>query len=107
QNRLENNGVFYGEIERDVQIDSSSKTAKVDYHIKIKQPYRLATYQYENDSLDTLAIHQKIKECLKDTKLVLGKRFVLDDFKAERERIDDYLKDEGYYYFNQDFLKFQ
>lgn len=107
QNRLENNGIFYGEIDNEVKIDSSGKTAKIDYLVKIKRPYRLKTYQYESDSTDTLAIHKLIKESLAETELTLEKRFVLADLKLERERIDDYLKAKGYYYFNKDFLLFE
>lgn len=107
RNRLENNGMFYGNIANDVKIDSSSKTARVEYTVKVKEQYKLNSYIYEADSLDTLEIDEKIEESLAESLLEENKPFKLADLKEERDRIDDYLKHNGYYYFNKDFLLFQ
>ena len=107
QNRLENNGFFYGKIDNEVKIDSSKKTAKIDYDIKIGKPYIVEKFEFEPDSTDPKALNDKIKEALTKTEIKEGEDFNLSDFKKERERIDDYLKDRGYYYFNKDFLLFE
>src|SRR5699024_4797522 len=107
RNRLENNGMFYGNIANDVKIDSSSKTARVEYTVKVKEQYKLNSYIYEADSLDTLEIDKKIEASLAESLLEENKPFKLADLKEERDRIDDYLKHNGYYYFNKDFLLFQ
>jgi len=63
-NRLENNGYFYGDADYSIKIDSTDKTAKVDYTVQTGKPFRIATYQIEKDTTDTLAIYDHIKESL-------------------------------------------
>ena len=98
-NRLENNGFF------DAQVSSSVKQRKqlasLSYHIKLGDAYRLEKYKLDTDSIPIL---KEIEKSLEDTEIVQGSRFSLDLLKAERERIDDHLKAQGYYNFNTDFL---
>ncbi len=109
ENRLENNGFFFGHIDSEVKKDEKKKTAEITYTVKPGRPYRMRTLQFERDSLmiDTLA--RDIEEALRHKTTVLkeGNRFSLNDFKSERERIDDILKEKGYYYFSDKFLLFQ
>ena len=111
-NRLENRGFFYSLIESNSTIDSSSHTAKVNYEVTLKKPYVLETYQLEKDSLpstDSLELVKKLEKAVVDENSVIkkGMRFDLADFKSERERIDEFLKQEGYYNFNGNFLIFE
>lgn len=111
-NRLENRGFFYSLIESNSTIDSSSHTAKVNYQVTLKKPYVLETYQLEKDSLpstDSLELVKKLEKAVDDENSVIkkGMRFDLADFKSERERIDEFLKQEGYYNFNGNFLIFE
>ena len=111
-NRLENRGFFYSLIESNSTIDSSSHTAKVNYQVTLKKPYVLETYQLEKDSLpstDSLELVKKLEKAVVDENSVIkkGMRFDLADFKSERERIDEFLKQEGYYNFNGNFLIFE
>ena len=111
-NRLENRGFFYSLIESNSIIDSSSHTAKVNYEVTLKKPYVLETYQLEKDSLpstDSLELVKKLEKAVVDENSVIkkGMRFDLADFKSERERIDESLKQEGYYNFNGNFLIFE
>ena len=111
-NRLENRGFFYSLIESNSTIDSSSHTAKVNYQVTLKKPYVLETYQLEKDSLpstDSLELVKKLEKAAVDENSVIkkGMRFDLADFKSERERIDEFLKQEGYYNFNGNFLIFE
>ncbi|WP_304035526.1 translocation and assembly module lipoprotein TamL [Mesonia mobilis] len=111
-NRLENRGFFYSLIESNSIIDSSSHTAKVNYEVTLKKPYVLETYQLEKDSLpstDSLELVKKLEKAAVDENSVIkkGMRFDLADFKSERERIDEFLKQEGYYNFNGNFLIFE
>src|SRR5699024_3461266 len=107
QNRLENNGYFYANVGSSVKIDSTDQTAKIKYVVKIGKPFQMAAYQIEKDTTDTLAIYDHIKKSLAETVLEKGDPFRLKDFKKERERIDNYLKQYGYYFFNGDFIIFQ
>src|SRR5699024_7681991 len=97
QNRLENNGFFYGDAGYSVKIDSTDKTAKVDYTVQAGAPFRIATYQIERDTTDTLAIYDHIKESLSESVLEKGQPFSLNAFTDERERINDYVKHHGHY----------
>lgn len=111
-NRLENRGFFYSLIESNSTIDSSSHTAKVNYQVTLKKPYVLETYQLEKDSLpstDSLELVKKLEKAVVDENSIIkkGMRFDLADFKSERERIDEFLKQEGYYNFNGNFLIFE
>lgn len=107
QNRLENNGYFYGDVAYSVEVDSADKTASVDYTIQIGKPFQIASYHIEKDSTDTLAIYDRIKESMEKSVLEKGDPFNLGAFKSERERIDGYLKHQGYYFFDDDFILFE
>jgi len=91
ENRLENNGYFYGELDYSVEIDSTDRTAEIDYTVQIGSPFRIATYQIEKESTDTLAIHDLIEESLSESVLGKGDTFRLSTFTDERARINDYL----------------
>jgi len=110
ENRLENRGFFYSVITSDTEVDSSAKTAKANYKVELKKPYLQETYQLEKDSLeeiDSLELFDELQNVLKETPLKKGERFDLAEMKAERERIDSYLKQKGYYNFNGNFLIFE
>ncbi len=107
QNRMENNGYFYGDVNYSIAIDSLDKTAKIDYNVSIGKPYKMADYVVEKEASDTLAIYDHIKASLEESILKVGDPFTLSAFKKERNRIDAYLKEKGYYYFNEDFILFQ
>lgn len=101
-NRLDNNGFFYSEV--DAEVTPKSKTAAIKYTVDLAQPYQLASYQYEEDSLP---IDRNIRELLKSTKITEGDYFSLELMKNERERLNEGLKNRGFYNFNPDFLIFE
>lgn len=104
QNRLENRGHFNSRITSEIHLDEKKKMASVTYHVVVPAAYRMATYSLEDD---TLVIHDKIRDYLKESILEEGERFDLARMKIERERIDAYLKLRGYYNFNANFLEFE
>ncbi|MFD2433012.1 hypothetical protein ACFSO9_05290 [Mesonia maritima] len=106
-NRLDNNGFFNSRVTSEVKKDSSAQTAKVNYQVSLAQPYKLETFQLERDTLDSLAMYDAISASLSESIIEKDMRFNLDAMKAERQRIDTYLKDKGYYNFNSDFLLFE
>src|SRR5690554_2098413 len=93
-NRLENNGFFYSSTTSTIEKDTVKKTVNTNYTVRVSKPYRLKSYQLEVDSLDALGdipVYREISKSLKETILKEGNRYNLDAFKAERERIDQYL----------------
>lgn len=107
KNRLENNGIFYSKIEHEIKIDSAAKTGKVNYEIKVNKAYNVKTFEFEPDSTNPSDLNEQIKEALKESLIKEEKDFNLAIYKSERDRIDQFLKDRGYYYFHNDFLLFE
>ncbi|MDD2984542.1 MAG: BamA/TamA family outer membrane protein [Crocinitomicaceae bacterium] len=110
ENRLQNSGFFHSNISSTIIKDSSAKTAKTDYKVQIGKPYHLSNYTVEVDSIDLqypYPVYDAIRKSLNETILKKGTRYDLGAFKAERNRIDQYLKKEGYYNFNSSFILFQ
>lgn len=103
-NRLENRGYFYSQIQAEIQEDSAAKIARTRYEVYLRPPYRLENFQVEGDSLK---IQDLIRTSLDESYIEKDMRFDLVVLKAERERIDRYLKKRGYYNFNHSFLIFE
>lgn len=104
ENRLENRGFFYSRANSDFIDDEKGKRSKVEYTVKVPEPYLIETYQ-----LDTLfsPIYKEMKEEVRTSKLQKNLRFDLSNMKLERERIDYNLKRKGYYNFNSSLLIFE
>ena len=110
ENRLQNSGFFDAKISSAIKKDSTSKKATTDYTVIIGKPYELDNYTIEVDSADSaysFPVYKEIQHSLEETILTKGSRYDLDAFKAERNRIDQYLKERGYYNFNSSFILFQ
>ncbi len=101
-NRLENRGFFYSSIAS--KANQGDQFASVDYAAKVSTPYTLLEYQIE---LDSIPIYQQIRTLTKDTDLDSASRFDLNSLKVERDRIDEALKELGYYNFNSEYLIFE
>ncbi|MGB3774726.1 MAG: BamA/TamA family outer membrane protein [Leeuwenhoekiella sp.] len=103
-NRLENNGFFYSNATSATAENEEDKTGSVTYNVKVANPYDISSYQLNSDSL---LVYREIQKGLDNAILKKGMRFNLNAFKAERSRIDNQLKNEGYYNFNPGFLIFE
>jgi len=101
-NRLDNNGFFFSEV--GAEADQKPKKAAIKYTVDLAQPYQLASYHYEKDSLP---IDRSIRKLLASTEITEGDYFSLEMMKNERVRLDEGLKNEGFYNFNTDFLIFE
>ncbi|MGB5819184.1 MAG: BamA/TamA family outer membrane protein [Saonia sp.] len=101
-NRLDNKGFFYSKTQ--FEIDSTDQSASIHYKTVIPRPYILETYEVEQEPL---GIYEAIRESMSETPIGQGDRFDLSLLKFERERIDNGLKQKGYYNFNPDFLIFE
>ena len=101
-NRLDNNGFFYSRSSSEIIEDD--KYASVNYSAKLTEPYLLENYNLESDSLP---IYREIEEMISETPLKKGDRFDLNLMKAERERLNEGLKQRGYYNSKADLLIFE
>ncbi|MCR9181565.1 MAG: BamA/TamA family outer membrane protein [Flavobacteriaceae bacterium] len=103
-NRLENRGFFYSSVDSETDEKEQKKRASITYTLKLTKPYKMENYLVDKDSL---AIYNEIENLNAKSLLKTGMRFDLEVLKLERERIDDGLKEKGYYNFNNDFLIFE
>ncbi len=104
RNRLENRGFFFSNISTSHTDLPEKKLATVHYDIKVPQPYTMQSYAIARDSI---AFNTILENLIKNSPIKKGSRFDLSALKLERERIDDRLKEQGYYNFNSNFLIFQ
>ncbi|MDG4653036.1 BamA/TamA family outer membrane protein [Chryseobacterium arthrosphaerae] len=97
ENYSENKGYFNARATYDTV--SKNKKAKVIYTIRPGARYLIDGVKFQKDS--TL-VNQEIQNLTHKTLLKNGRPFDLDVIKAERERIDNGLKERGFYYFHPD-----
>jgi outer membrane protein insertion porin family len=100
--KLYNIGIFNSRTS--YEIKQKKKTAEVEYLSFVHKQYEISKiiFPVEDDILNEF-----IKSSEKKSLLKSGDPYNLDVLKGERERIDLYLKDQGYFYFNPDYLLFK
>jgi outer membrane protein assembly factor BamA len=99
QNRLENRGYFHDSVTLDTTVKNKKMTAI--YATQIGPRYTIRSVSFPDD---TSAISKRIQESTKRSLLKPGDPYDLDVIKNERSRIDNRLKQRGYYYFSPDNL---
>lgn len=96
---LENRGYFHAKVSGDTAV--KRKKARAIYNIETGNQYFINTVSFPGDS----AILEKTVAASADKSLlVTGKPFDLSVIRGERVRIDAYLKERGFYYFDEDYL---
>jgi outer membrane protein assembly factor BamA len=96
-------GYFYSHVSFDTK-NRKKKKVEVNYMVTPSVPYRLKTVEF---AIEDSVISQFIRKSKTETKILSGSvynAFKLDD---ERERIIGILQNNGYYYFNRDFVFFE
>lgn len=99
RNRLENLGFFQAEVMSDTTI--KNRKATVTYTATPHIIYRINSVTFDVDSSE---LGKAIKATEPASLLQAGRPYNLDNIISERERIDNELKNRGYYYFNPDYL---
>lgn len=100
RSRMENLGFFNATVSSDTLI--KGKKAEVIYTAVTNNIYRIKSVDFAIDSVQQIgkAIYQTRDQSL----LRVGSSYNLNNIINERERIDNDLKNKGYYYFNPDNL---
>jgi outer membrane protein assembly factor BamA len=100
--RLFNIGIFKGYT--NYKLVEKKRTAKVVYTSYIHKPYTISelTYAIADDSLSKILQINTKKSLVKQ-----GDNYSLEVLRNERERIDLVLKENGFFYFNPDYLVFK
>lgn len=104
QNYVENQGYFQTRTTTDSV--SKSRRAKAIYKVVTGKQYTIRKVIFPKDTM-TSALDSTIAAVKRRSFLKKGQPYSLDVIKQERERIDQRLKNKGYYYFNPDFLLVQ
>ena len=102
QNSLENRGYFTASVYGDTIV--KNKKASATYTSRPGVQYTIHQVNFDKDSS---TLQQTIAASASESFLKTGKPYDLSVIKTERERIDDYLKERGFYYFDPDFLILQ
>ena len=104
QNYAENKGYFKAITTAD--STSRNRRAKALYEVTPKRQYTIRKVIYPGDSAAT-EIDSTVANIKRRTRLKKGQPYDLAVIKEERERIDQRLKNKGYYYFNPDYILVQ
>lgn len=99
RNRLENLGFFQAAVRSDTTI--RKKLASVTYTASPGIIYRIEKLEFETDSSE---LGKAIQSTREQSLLSEGRPFNLNNVILERERIDNELKNLGFYYFSPDYL---
>jgi outer membrane protein assembly factor BamA len=102
-NRMFHSGYFHNSVDFDT-IRIGNKRAKLQYNITLKEPYRIGTINFP-DPHDSLNV--TIVETRENSLLVPGDIYSLNTIKDERMRINRYLEENGFIYFNPEFIIFK
>ncbi|GAB2961930.1 BamA/TamA family outer membrane protein [Hymenobacter coalescens] len=102
-NRLYNNGYFAGPVVQS-KVVAKGRTATVDYTAKVQRPYTIKEIHFpERDTL----LDNDIRKAQAGSLLKVGDPYNLKLLMDERTRIDNVLKQNGYYYFAPDYLLYE
>jgi hypothetical protein len=99
---LFNFGYFRPEISNEQVL--KKKEAWIKYQIKPGTRYKIREIYYPQDSSE---LSGRIRTIAPKTLLKKGDFVNLETLEAERHRIDEYLKNRGYFFFNPDFLLYR
>ncbi|MCJ8155147.1 BamA/TamA family outer membrane protein [Chryseobacterium sp. SSA4.19] len=97
ENYSENKGYFNASATYDTV--SKNKKAQVIYTVRPGARYLISDVKFQQDSS---LVNKEIRNTAANTFLKKGKPFDLDIIKSERQRIDNSLKEKGFYYFHPD-----
>lgn len=102
EGQLNNEGYFKSKVS--FEIKTKRKKSTVLYNVDLEQPYRIKTVNYI--FLDT-AHARLIEKIKKESLLKENQRYSLDRLSAEQKRVQDVAQNEGFYYFDHQYLLFK
>lgn len=99
QSHLVNKGYFNAQVEGDTTVKRKKATAM--YAVQTGNQYHVQQVQFKGDSS---ILHNSVRETMPKSILKANDPFDLDVITAERQRIDNHLKENGFYFFNPEYL---
>jgi outer membrane protein insertion porin family len=99
QNYLVNKGYFNAKVRGDTTVKGKKATA--EYDVRTSDQYHVQKVEFKGDSS---VLEQAVRGSMPKTLLKAKDPFDLDVITAERQRIDNYLKENGFYFFSPEYL---
>ncbi|RLD44455.1 MAG: hypothetical protein DRI86_07525 [Bacteroidetes bacterium] len=104
QQGLFNSGHFDSNVELNLKYSGKdNKKVKAIYTVTFKDSYHFRKYNYFSNQYP---IDRLITTSLDDSFIKPGEEYWLNNVKNERQRITDYLRNEGYFFFKPEYLIF-
>ena len=100
ENRLYNHGYFTSKVDHE-NIEKGAKKTGVKYTAHVTIPYRYDSIFYP---LDTHYLGNYLQNIEKYSLLKQGDLYNIESIRRERDRITRLLKNEGFYYFNSEYI---
>lgn len=101
ENRAQNLGHFRARARSEVK--EGQKKVSVDYTVTVGIPYHIDSLEVQ---IRDTALLAEITRLQVGSLIETGDFFSLDDLKKERQRIEDALREKGYYYFSANDLEY-
>ncbi|MES2133793.1 MAG: BamA/TamA family outer membrane protein [Bacteroidota bacterium] len=98
------NSLGYFDANVTYTVVTKKRKTHVEYTATVTAPYTISKFTFPTGED---LVSRAVKESEKETLIKTDIQYSLDLLKAERERIDYYMKNNGFYYFNQDYLIFK
>ncbi len=95
-----NKGYFDATVDTTMLFKKKRKV-NLTYHVTAREPYYLRNYTVDLPNVDLQRIAQH-----RNTKITPGMLFDADVLEAERKRITDRMRYNGYYYFEKEYLQY-
>jgi outer membrane protein assembly factor BamA len=96
-----NEGFFHAHTR--FEVTTVNKKTKVTYFVESGPAFHIKEY---NSLTSDTAVNGVIQRAESKPSLHTDRRYILDNVMEERVRIDNELKNKGYYFFNPDYLEF-
>jgi len=96
-------GWFNADVTYSVEKDSQQR-AQVTYKVQRNEPYIIDSI---HPKISSPAIVNLYKDLKKDSYLKVGEPYNEDNFSLERERINTYLRNTGFYHFGKEYITFE
>ena len=99
---LQNYGYFNGKVDYELIDQKNPKKQKIKYDIHLGEPYKFNKVNYTFSGLQDSIVQANFdKRFLKE-----GDQFSTANLEAERERLTEDMKDNGYYFFRDDYISY-
>ncbi len=100
-NQAVNRGFFDPRVRS--RLDTQGQKARVEYRVRLNAPYRISQYRMD---IEQAAIREQVAAMPPSPHLQVGQVYDLSKLKAERQRIENWMRRRGYFFFKAGDLKF-